>query len=185
MLLDPLGLQGLWIGVPETHYERLVGVYQRGENGVPTPIPDRNEPAYWRAGIPGGGGFATPTDMVTFYQMLLQLGQLNNTRYLGPRTVQYVTRNHTGDRLDERFGMPMQRGLGVHTRGLSASIRGLGSTASPGVFGHGGAGTSYSWADPETGVSFTYLSNSQLPEPLHSQRLDEIANLAHAAVVDL
>ncbi|HEY7711876.1 MAG TPA: serine hydrolase domain-containing protein [Candidatus Entotheonella sp.] len=185
MLLEPLGLQGLWIGVPETHYERLVGVYQRGENGAHTPIPDRNEPAYWRAGIPGGGGFATPTDMVTFYQMLLHLGQLNKTRFLGPRTVQYVTRNHTGDRLDERFAMPMHRGVGVHTRGLSASIRGLGSTASPHVFGHGGAGTSYSWADPETGVSFTYLSNSQLPEPLHSQRLDEIANLAHAAVVDL
>ena len=58
-------------------------------------------------------------------------------------------------------------------------------TASPATFGHGGAGTSYSWADPETGVSFTYLSNSQLTEPLHSQRLDEIATLAHAAVVEL
>jgi CubicO group peptidase (beta-lactamase class C family) len=185
MLLDPLGLQGLWIGVPETHYERLVGVYERGEQGTHTPIPERNEPAYWRAGVPGGGGYATPIDMVTFYQMLLHLGQLNKTRFLGPRTVQYVTHNHTGDRIDERFGMPMHRGLGVHTRGLSASIRGLGSTASPHVFGHGGAGTSYSWADPGTGVSFTYLSNSQLPEPLHSQRLDEIANLAHAAVVDL
>lgn len=69
--------------------------------------------------------------------------------------------------------------------GTSRLIRGLGSTASPATYGHGGAGTSYSWADPETGVSFTYLSNSQLPEPLHSQRLDEIATLAHAAVTEL
>jgi CubicO group peptidase (beta-lactamase class C family) len=64
-------------------------------------------------------------------------------------------------------------------------IRGLGSTASPSTFGHGGAGTSYSWADPETGVSFTYLSNSQMAEPYHSRRLDEIMTLAHAAVVEL
>jgi CubicO group peptidase (beta-lactamase class C family) len=97
--------------------------------------------------------------------------------------VQYVTRNHTGDRIDERFGMPMHRGLGVHVRGLTPTIRGLGSTASPHTFGHGGVGTSYSWADPETGVSFTYLTNSQIAEPLHSKRLDEIATLAHAAVV--
>jgi CubicO group peptidase (beta-lactamase class C family) len=117
--------------------------------------------------------------------MLLHLGTLNGTRILAPRTVQYVTRNHTGERPDERFGMPMHRGLGVHVRGTTPTIRGLGSTAAANTFGHGGAGTSYSWADPETGVSFTYLTNSQLPEPLHSQRLDEIATLAHAAVVQL
>jgi CubicO group peptidase (beta-lactamase class C family) len=122
---------------------------------------------------------------VAFYQMLLQLGRLNGTRILGPRTVQYVTRNHTGDRLDERFGMPMHRGLGVHVRGSTSTIRGLGSTAAPNTFGHGGAGTSYSWADPGTGVSFTYLTNSQLAEPYHSKRLDEIMTIAHSAVVEL
>jgi CubicO group peptidase (beta-lactamase class C family) len=123
--------------------------------------------------------------MVMFYQMLLRLGTLNGTRILAPRTVQYVTRNHTGERLDERFGMPMHRGLGVHIRGTTPTMRGLGSTASASTFGHGGVGTSYSWADPQTGVSFTYLTNSQLSEPLHSQRLDEIATLAHAAVVEM
>jgi CubicO group peptidase (beta-lactamase class C family) len=184
-LLQPLGLQGLWIGVPDDLHEHLVGAYQRTPSGTQEALADRNTPAFWRAGVPGGGGYATATDMVTFYQMLLHLGALNGTRILGPRTVQYVTRNHTGDRLDERFGMPMHRGLGVHVRGTTPTIRGLGSTASANTFGHGGAGTSYSWADPETGVSFTYLTNSQLPEPLHGQRLDEIATLAHAAVVQL
>ena len=117
--------------------------------------------------------------------MLLGLGALHGVRLLGPRTVQYVTRNYTGERTDDRFGMPMHRALGVHVRGTTPTIRGLGSTASPSTFGHGGAGTSYSWADPETGVSFTYISNSQLAEPYHSRRLDEIATLAHAAVVEL
>ena len=184
-VLQPLGLHGLWVGVPDDLHDRLVGAYQRTDSGVHEPLSERNTPAFRRAGVPGGGGYATATDMVAFYQMLLHLGALNGTRILGPRTVQYVTRNHTDERIDERFGIPMHRGLGVHVRGMTPSIRGLGSTASPQTFGHGGAGTSYSWADPETGVSFTYLTNSQLSEPLHGQRLDEIATLAHAAVVRL
>ena len=183
-LLDPLGLHGLYIGVPDDLHDRLSGAYAHTETGHEL-LAERNTPAYARAGIPSGGGFGTAVDVVAFYQMLLHLGAFNGTRFLGPRTVQYVTRNHTGERVDERFGIPMHRGLGVHVRGTSRLIRGLGSTASPITYGPGGAGTSYSWADPETGVSFTYLSNSQLPEPWHSQRLDEIATLAHAAVVDL
>jgi hypothetical protein len=34
-------------------------------------------------------------------------------------------------------------------------------------------------------VSFTYLTNSQMAEPYHSKRLDEIMTIAHAAVVEL
>jgi CubicO group peptidase (beta-lactamase class C family) len=99
--------------------------------------------------------------------------------------VQYATRNHTGDRNDDFFGMPMHRALGVHVRGTTPTIRGLGSTASPSTFGHGGVGTSYSLADPETGISFTYLSNSRISEPFHSRRLEEIIGLMHASVVKL
>jgi CubicO group peptidase (beta-lactamase class C family) len=184
-ILQPLGLNGLWVGVPDEFHDRLASAYQRTGGRVHEALADRNTPAFWRAGVPGGGGYSTAVDLVTFYQMLLHHGALNGTRILGPRTVQYVTRNHTDDRVDERFGIPMHRGLGVHVRGTTPLIRGLGSTAAPRTFGHGGAGTSYSWADPETGVSFTYLTNSQIGEPLHSQRLDEIAILAHAAVVQL
>jgi len=184
-LLEPLGLQNLWIGVPDARFDHLAGPYVHTDDGRHEAIAERTTPAFWRAGVPGGGGYATATDMVAFYQMLLNLGSLNGVRILGPRTVQYATRNHTGERLDERFGMPMHRGMGVHVRGTTAGIRGLGSTASPATYGHGGVGTSYSWADPETGVSFTYLSNSQLPEPWHSKRMDEIMTLAHAAVVRL
>jgi CubicO group peptidase (beta-lactamase class C family) len=184
-ILQPFGLNNICVGVPDALHDRVVGAYQRLESGEHESLPDRNTPDFWRAGVPGGGGYATAIDLVTFYQMLLNLGTLNGTRILGPRTVQYVTRNHTGDRLDERFGMPMHRGLGVHVRGTTPMIRGLGSTAAPNTFGHGGAGTSYSWADPGTGVSFTYLTNSQMPEPYHSRRLDEIMTLAHAAVIEL
>ena len=65
-----------------------------------------------------------------------------------PRTIEYVTRNFTGDRVDGYMGMPMHRGIGPHSRGLTENIRGLGAIASPRAFGHGGVGSSYCWADP-------------------------------------
>lgn len=184
-LLQPLGLSDVHVGVPDAHHDTLAGAYQGGPEGPYVLMPERNEPGFWRAGVPGGGGYASAVGVTTFYQMLLNGGILNGTRVLGPRTIEYVTRNHTGDMVDGRFGMPMHRGLGVHVRGSTPTIRGLGSTASPRTFGHGGVGTSYTWADPETKVSFTYLTNSQLQEPLHSQRLDEVMVMAHAAVVSL
>ncbi len=181
----PLDLQHLWVGVPDTLHDRLAFMHQPGENGGQVALDDQNTPAFWRAGVPGGGGYATASDLATFYQMLLGNGTLNGARIVAPRTVQYVTRNHTDERIDEAMGLPMHRGLGVHVRGTSSRIRGLGSTASPATFGHGGAGSSYSWADPETGVSFSYLTNSRSGEPWHTRRLDEIATLAHAAVIEL
>ena len=94
----------------------------------------------------------------------------------------YAIRNYTGERVDEFMGLPMHRGLGPHLRGESIAIRGLGSIAPPHVYGHGGVGTSYCWADPNSGMSFAYLSNSRWPDPWHSLRLDQISNLVHAAI---
>ena len=104
-------------------------------------------------------------------------------RLLSPRLVAYVTRSHTGELGDAAMaGIPMHRGLGPHVRGESDRIRGLGTIGAPETFGHGGAGTSYSWADPTSGVSFTYVTNYMQDDPWHSARLDRIANLAHAAI---
>ena len=104
--------------------------------------------------------------------------------FLGwPRLLQYAVRNHTGDRVDEFMGMPMHRGLGPHLRGTTENVRGLGGFASPRAFGHGGVGTSYCWADPESGVSFAYLSNNRIPDPWHSKRLDLVANFVHSAIL--
>jgi CubicO group peptidase (beta-lactamase class C family) len=80
------------------------------------------------------------------------------------------------------MGMPMHRGLGPHSRGTTPTIRGLGSLASPRTFGHGGVGSSYCWADPESGVSFADLTNGRLPDPWHRQRMDVVSNCVHSAI---
>jgi CubicO group peptidase (beta-lactamase class C family) len=120
--------------------------------------------------------------MAAFYQMLLGGGTLAGRRLLSPRTLAYVLRNYTGDRVDGYMGMPMHRGLGPHLRGTTDTIRGLGSLASPRTFGHGGVGSSYCWADPDSGVSFAYLTNNRVPDPWHSERMDRISNAMHAAI---
>ncbi len=183
-LLIPLGLDDdIFVGVSEQADDRCAHIHQLAEDGgmIRAPLDTR---AWRAAGVPGGGGYATARGMAAFYQMLLAGGTLMGTRALGPRVIQFATRNHTGDRIDESMGMPMHRGLGPHVRGESPTIRGLGTIASPSTFGHGGAGTSYSWADPDSGVSFTYLTSCMAPEPWHSIRLDRVSNIVHSSILE-
>jgi CubicO group peptidase (beta-lactamase class C family) len=183
-VIAPLGLADeLYVGLPDGQHARAADMHEPSADGTrQVKRADENEPGFRRAGTPGGGGYGTARAMAAFYQMLIHGGRLGGVRLLSPRLVEYVTRNHTGDRVDGYMGMPMHRGLGPHLRGVTETIRGLGSLASPRTFGHGGVGSSYCWGDPDSGVSFAYLTNSRLPDPWHGQRLDVISNLVHSAI---
>jgi CubicO group peptidase (beta-lactamase class C family) len=183
-VIQPLGLgDELYVGLPDTQHARAADMHEPGPEGGPqVRRADENNAPFRRAGTPGGGGYGTARAMAAFYQMLAQGGSLNGKRLLSSRMVAYVTRDFTGERVDDYMGMPMHRGLGPHSRGAGVTIRGLGSLASPRTFGHGGVGSSYCWADPESGVSFAYLTNSRVPDPWHSTRLDVISNAVHVAI---
>ena len=182
-LLAPLGLDDeIFVGVGADSDARCADLHAI-EDGEMRRSERANSREFRAAGVPGGGGYGTATGMAALYQMMLAGGVLNGKRALGPRVIEFATRNHTGDRVDENMGMPMHRGLGPHVRGYTPTIRGLGTIASPTTFGHGGAGTSYSWGDPESGVSFTYLTNCMAPEPWHSIRLDQVSNIVHGSIV--
>jgi CubicO group peptidase (beta-lactamase class C family) len=157
-------------------------MYEPADGGGQKPRNSENTPEHRRAGIPSSGGFATARGMAALYQMMVNKGRLNGVRLVSPRLIEYCTRNHTGDMHDYGMNMPMHRGIGVHVRGTTETIRGLGSIASPNTFGHGGAGISYCWGDPDSGVSFAYLTNSRIPDPWHSRRLDWVSNLVHSAI---
>jgi len=182
-VIAPMGLvREMQVGLDSHGMAHAVDMHEPKEGGV-APLADRNTEAFRKAGIPGGGGYATARAMVAFYQMMLAGGTIGGARLLGPRTLAYAIRNWTGDMIDHGMNQPMHRGLGPHLRGTTAGIRGLGSFASPGTFGHGGAGNSYCWADPDSGVSFAYLTNCRIPDPWHSQRLDLVSNFVHSAII--
>ncbi len=182
-VIEPLGLgRDLYVGLPDPEHARAVDMYEPADGGGQKPRNSENTPEHRRAGIPSSGGFATARGMAALYQMMVNKGRLNGVRLVSPRLIEYCTRNHTGDMHDYGMNMPMHRGIGVHVRGTTETIRGLGSIASPNTFGHGGAGISYCWGDPDSGVSFAYLTNSRNPDPWHSRRLDWVSNLVHSAI---
>jgi CubicO group peptidase (beta-lactamase class C family) len=184
-VIAPLGLQeDLFMGLPAAQAHRLAYLYEPDESAfLGQRLRDESTDLNWQtAGVPGGGAYGTARGMAMLYQMMLGGGSLNGVRLLSPDTLAYAIQNYTADRVDEFMGMPMHRGLGPHLRGTTAAIRGLGSDAPANAFGHGGVGTSYCWADPNSGVSFAYLTNSRVPEPWHSQRLNEVSNLVYAAL---
>ena len=179
-VIAPLGIADeLFVGVPREAQARCADSHSPpGAEG-----PDRNSPEFREAGLPNGGGYGSARAMAAFYQMMLGRGRLGAVRLFSPRLIEYVARDFTGEMPDSGMaGIPMHRGLGPHLRGTGGRVRGLGSIAPPSTFGHGGVGSSYCWADPISGVSFAYVTNFVQPDPWHSQRLDRIANLVHAAI---
>jgi len=185
LVIAPLGLsEDVFMGLPEDQLHRLAYLYEPdadAPNGQR--LRDESSNRVWQtAGVPGGGAYGTARGMAALYQMMLNGGKLNGVQLVSADTLTYAIQNHTGERTDEFMGMPMHRGLGPHLRGHTEVIRGLGSNAPANAFGHGGVGTSYCWADPNSGVSFAYLTNSRVPEPWHSKRLNEVSNLVYAAL---
>jgi CubicO group peptidase (beta-lactamase class C family) len=179
-IIAPLGLEGeLFVGVPPEVQPRTVDMHDV-DGSVRMP---EGTAAHRAAGIPGGGGYGTARAMAAFYQALLNGGAVAGRRIISPRMIGYAIRNYTGDRPDEYNGMPMHRGLGPHLRGETPAIRGLGDTAHPGTFGHGGVGSSYCWGDPQSGVSFAFLSNTRQSEEFHGPRMNRLSDLAHAAII--
>ena len=120
--------------------------------------------------------------MAALYQMMLNGGELNGMRLLSPRMLHTPPQPHR--RPDRRVhGHADASRLGPHLRGTTENVRGLGGFASPRAFGHGGVGTSYCWAIPNSGVSFAYITNNRVPDPWHSKRLDMVANFVHSAIL--
>lgn len=191
-VIEPLGLEGeLSMSLSPADDGRVSDMHLAGEAGeAPIWLEDSNNEAWRRGGAPGGGAYGTARGMAALYQMMLAGGVVPNSgkaaggrRLVSPRMLAYALRNHTGDRRDEFMGMPMHRGLGPHLRGLTDNIRGLGALAAPEVYGHGGVGSSYCWADPTSGVSFAYLTNLRAADPWHSERLDRVSNLVHSSIL--
>lgn len=106
-----------------------------------------------RPPLGGAGLFSTAEDIVKFYQMLLNRGEYKNRRILKPETVAAMTRLQTGDLV---VGRGSGTGLGfsvIHDPTKMAQN----THFNPGTFGHGGAHSTQSWADPVSGLIYVFL----------------------------
>ncbi|HUR17933.1 MAG TPA: serine hydrolase domain-containing protein [Acidimicrobiales bacterium] len=116
-----------------------------------------NLPEVRELGLPGAGGVMRAADLALFYQALL-----HNPKGIWDDEVLRDATGNVRNRLpDKLFKLPANRTLGLTQAGDDgfAFLRGFGSTASGRSFGHGGAGGQIAWADPVSGLSFSYVTN--------------------------
>jgi CubicO group peptidase (beta-lactamase class C family) len=108
-------------------------------------------------GVPGGGGVTRACDVVTFYQALLS----NPGELWDPAVLADATGNVRNRLPDPWTKVPANRTLGLVVSGDDGSqgMRELGRSVGPRAFGASGASGQVAWADPDTGLSFCYLTN--------------------------
>jgi CubicO group peptidase (beta-lactamase class C family) len=155
---DIATLQKVGEPVSPDELERLLGVRALPETEVTDDaLIGFNDPDTRALGVPGGGGVSDARSMALFYQALLHnpAGIWKDDALLD---FTGNVRNHLPDLLN---GLPIERTLGLCTAGDDGkgSLRGFGKTTSGRAFGHGGAAGQVAWADPESGISFCYLTN--------------------------
>jgi len=174
-ILDPLGLTGLQLGVPVDQQGDIVDLLLTGDPASPDELEAAigirelpltevtadalmtfNQPDVRAVGVPGGGGVTNAADLALYYQALLH----DPAGIWRPEVLADVTAN-VRNHLPDYMGTPANRSLGLIIAGDDGrtALRGMGRTVSPRAFGHNGAGGQIAWADPDTGLSFAYLTN--------------------------
>jgi CubicO group peptidase (beta-lactamase class C family) len=204
-IAEPLGLTKLELGVPEAEQgdlaslsvvgepateeeHRAAGVFYGGPPSVevtPALLHGMDVPAAREVGIPAGGAFSTAADVALYYQALLRNpDELWRPDVLADGTS--VIRNTFPDL--PKWGMPANRSRGVVVRGdhdLAHWMMHFGPGTSPRAFGHDGAGGQIAWADPETQLSFCFLTNGMDANLVReARRGQDMATLAAACAED-
>ncbi|MDQ1379842.1 MAG: hypothetical protein QOJ71_561 [Actinomycetota bacterium] len=185
-ILDPLGLQGLQVGVPiaqqgdindlvltgkptpPDELEAAIGIRELPLTDVtPEALMSFNQPDVRAVGVPGAGGVSTAADLALYYQALLA----DPTGIWKPEVLADATAN-VRNHMPDWMGTPANRSLGLIIAGDDgkAGARGMGHTVSPRAFGHNGAGGQIAWADPATGLSFGYVTNGLDQDELRQWR---------------
>jgi CubicO group peptidase (beta-lactamase class C family) len=123
----------------------------------------------------GAGVLSTASDYARFLQMLLNGGELDGVRLLGPKSVQLMTSNHVGNLYQEgRFGF----GLGFE---IVEHVGRSGRAGSVGEFGWGGAYYTKFWVDPVEKIVAVFMT--QLLPSAGSALQDQFRVLVNQAVV--
>ena len=172
-VLAPLGLagvRGVSLGEPEADLAPVL--LHRNYMGGYTPDPAKrvpmsyglDTPAGLSLGTPGVAGVGTASGVVRLYQ-----AYLHNPQELWNPTILADARDRTRFEGPDAAGRPMRRSLSFVQAGAAADRYGertfFGPAVSDRAFGHQGQGGQIAWADPVTGMSFAYLTNTVVFPP--------------------
>jgi len=166
-VLAPLGLRRLRLGVPpeeQGDVRDVALVAQEMPEGAEVPevaTDDQlllyNRPEVRAVGVPGAGAVSTASDVALLYQAFLR----NEQRVWDPEVLADATTHVRNTHVDPFTRVPANRTLGLVVAGDDgrADLREFGTASGPRAFGASGLGGQIAWADPDSGLSFCYLTD--------------------------
>ncbi len=167
----------------ETNFYNKLGAYTMGYLPLNRFEPDRIPPtendvlfrkqvvqgyvhdpgAAMMGGVCGHAGlFSNANDLAKLMQMYLNKGTYGGEQYFKPETIDYFTscpfcENHN------------RRGIGFDKPDMNSVAGPTCQCVSAGSFGHTGFTGTFTWADPETGLLYVFLSNRVYPDAGNSK----------------
>lgn len=178
----PLGIEDLWIGIPDRVESRIARI----KNSVPRPLPPdlpifaaippsvaTVQEVFGRADVrrschPGANGITNARSIGRVFAMLAGGGVLGGVRLLSAERVQsFCTPRKDTDRADTILGFPIRVGTAGYWLGGNVApdypYRLVGRN--PRTLHHPGAGGSIGWADPDTGLAVAICHNRMTHAP--------------------
>jgi CubicO group peptidase (beta-lactamase class C family) len=157
-IFDPLGMKDIFFYVDAEHAPRQVTLYQRNAGALQKQATNPGSQVYFSG---AGGLLSTASDYLPLGQMLVNGGQLNGKRLLGPRTVEMMSSVHVPDTLP---GRQRGEGFGLSVRVISDHVA-RASAVSTGSFGWDGAFGTHLWIDPKeqiVGILMIQTANQEV-----------------------
>lgn len=183
-IFEPLAMHDTAFYVPAEKMDRFAEVYTPDQTGKTVwmenePLGDYSVDPVSQNG--GGGLVSTMSDYLRFAQMLLNGGELEGNRILGPKTVEYMRTNHLPSALIPYEATAPGEGYGL---GVSVTVdtEQTPFMASTGNFGWGGMASTYMRIDPVENLIILGMAQF-VPIGFHRYH-DDLRNLTYQAVIE-
>ena len=190
-IFDPLGMRDTGFHVRADQADRFAACYTRRADKTlalqddPRKSPYLSEPVFFSG---GGGLVSTCEDYRRFCEMLRRGGELDGHRIIGPRTLEFMTRNHLAGGVSladvalDSFSETTPRGVGFGL-GFAMTVDGVqAGSLSEGDYYWGGAASTIFWVDPQEELVVIFLTQL-LPSSTFNFR-GQLKSLVYAAIED-
>lgn len=191
-IFEPLGMVDTGFTVADADVGRFAANYERNPDKTLRLLDDPEDSIYIRPRtfFSGGGGLvSTAADYLRFTRMMLNGGELDDVRILGPKTIEMMTKNYLPNDDDltrwalGTFSETTYEGYGF---GLGFSIN-LGpertaTVGSAGEYAWGGAASTIFWVDPAEELIVIFMTQF-MPSATFNFR-GQLKSLVYGAIVD-
>lgn len=140
------------------------------------PYGDASSYAWRKAEIAAANGQANARGIARIYGALANGGEIDGIRVIDKEGLETALQQEVGDQKDLVIGMPMRRARGF----ILNSAGGYGPSSK--AFGHGGAGGSTGFADPETNIGIGYAMNQMQSNPAAVPRSKLLLDATYACL---